>query len=275
MVAADLPACDELRQIAGWNQTFDDWRRFLALSPGGCFVAEIDGAVVGTVTTVSYEREVGWIGMLLVRPDTRGHGIGKALLLRAIEHLQNENVPCIKLDATPKGEPLYRGIGFQPEWTLTRFVLNGTPVEPGDCIGRDVRETDLPEVIALDAEAFGVMRAELIRRLCASARRALVMDKDGLLAGFGLLRAGAVADYLGPVVAKSTSDAMTLVAALISAVGGRPIYWDVPEPIEAAVELARKFGFEVQRPLLRMFLGETNLSGDVTKYYGLVDPALG
>ena len=51
MTDGDLPAADELRRLAGWNQRPEDWRRLFWLEPRGCFVAVENGEVVGTVTT--------------------------------------------------------------------------------------------------------------------------------------------------------------------------------------------------------------------------------
>ena len=39
LIDGDLQAADELRRLAGWNQTLADWRRLLWLEPRGCFVA--------------------------------------------------------------------------------------------------------------------------------------------------------------------------------------------------------------------------------------------
>jgi hypothetical protein len=58
----DLAAGDRLRAELGWNQTILDWQRLLALSPEGCFVAERNGRIVGTCTTVSYGSALAWIG---------------------------------------------------------------------------------------------------------------------------------------------------------------------------------------------------------------------
>ena len=91
LTSDDLPFADSLRAIVGWNQTLDDWRRFLAMEPEGCFLAEWDGAPVGTATTLRYGLEVAWIGMVLVHPDQRRRGIGKASLHHCItiaRHLQ-------------------------------------------------------------------------------------------------------------------------------------------------------------------------------------------
>ena len=75
----DLAFADSLRALVGWNQTPDDWLRFLNHQPDGCFVAEWDGQPVGTATTTIYEDKVAWIGMVLVHPDARRRGIEAAL----------------------------------------------------------------------------------------------------------------------------------------------------------------------------------------------------
>ncbi|MGB8295229.1 MAG: GNAT family N-acetyltransferase, partial [Polyangia bacterium] len=89
MTPADVAAGMRLKEIAGWNQTQEDWERFLRASPEGCFVAEWNGQVVGTVTTIVYEGRFAWIGMVLVDPQMRGKGIGTALLEKAIDHLDS------------------------------------------------------------------------------------------------------------------------------------------------------------------------------------------
>jgi len=76
----DLRTADQLRADLGWNQTILDWQRLLALSPEGCVVAEQNGRIVGTCTTVSYGNALAWIGMMMVDPAGRGQGIGDSLL---------------------------------------------------------------------------------------------------------------------------------------------------------------------------------------------------
>ena len=117
---ADLAFADSVRALAGWNQTMEDWERFLSAEPDGCFLAEWNGASAGTATTTVYERELAWIGMVLVHPEFRRRGIGRALLERCIEYLRSRGVRCIKLDATPLGEKVYAGLGFKDEWTRLR-----------------------------------------------------------------------------------------------------------------------------------------------------------
>src|SRR6266567_1475892 len=132
MTFEDLTLGLRLKQRVGWNQTAADWARFLSLQPDGCFVAELDGEPVGTVTTCVFGT-VAWVGMMLVDPGKRGRGVGRALMARALAFLDSRGVRGVRLDATPLGEPLYRSLGFVPQYPLSRLegVLDGGEEVPG------------------------------------------------------------------------------------------------------------------------------------------------
>ena len=70
MTPRDVPLGMRLKQQAGWNQTEVDWRRCLELQPDGCFVAEVEGVPVGTVTTCIF-GSVAWRRRLRADPCTR------------------------------------------------------------------------------------------------------------------------------------------------------------------------------------------------------------
>ena len=140
---------------------------------------------------------------------------------------------------------------------------------------REFHAADLSAVVELDAKAFGVERPELIGALCGAAMRTVIAERRGKVEGFGLLRAGVVADYLGPIVAESVDCAAGLARALMGASGAKAKFWDVPASNPAAVRLAEDIGFVPQRSLVRMFLGEESRSGIVTNYFGIADPSLG
>lgn len=145
MTKQDIPEAQCLKEIAGWNQTETDWERFLEADEAGCFVAELDGQVCGTATTISFENRFAWVGMVLVNPACRGRGIGTRLLAQTIEYLDAQQIPCIKLDATPQGRPLYEKLGFLPEYEIERWTLRRTAVQAGGT--PEARcHADLPQV---------------------------------------------------------------------------------------------------------------------------------
>ena len=278
LTRADLPFADSVRALAGWNQTPDDWQRFLATEPDGCFLAEWSGAPAGTATTTVYGPELAWIGMMLVHPDFRRRGIGRALLQRCVEHLRGRGVRCIKLDATPLGKKVYDELGFKDEWTLTRWECarcHPRPTVVGSRI-RPWRDADDRGIDPLDSEAFGVTRNKIVRALAQQSRSALVLEsQSGSFAGYGFIRSGSQALYLGPLVAGSAEAGVHLVDALVAQSAAQKIFWDIPDQNDAAVKCAKEHGFTAQRPLTRMYLGENSTPGDPQKQFALAGPELG
>jgi ribosomal protein S18 acetylase RimI-like enzyme len=278
MLSADLPFADSLRALAGWNQTLADWCRFLTMQPQGCFLAEWDGAPAGTATTVVYGSDLAWIGMVLVHPEYRRRGIGRCLLLQCIEHLKSRQVRCIKLDATPEGRPGYQHLGFKDEWTLRRWesdlaALSPKATDPGI---RAWAETDALRLDLLDARSFGASRRQLLLALAEQSRCALTYESQpGVPAGYGMLRPGARAFYLGPLWATSPEAGFTLIEALTAQRRAGRVFWDIPDLNTAAVAWAERQGFSVQRSLTRMWLGDNSTPGDPLKQFALAGPELG
>ena len=276
LTSEDLLFADAVRAQAGWNQTLADWERFLAAAPDGCFLAEWNGVPAGTATTITYGPALAWIGMVLVHPDYRRRGIGRALLERCIKHLRGRAVRCIKLDATPAGKQVYDGLGFKEEWTLTRWEHAAAQWPATESISgiRSCRDVDAVE--SLDAAAFGVSRRMVLEPLMKQSRCALMFEaqSDGV-AGYGLLREGSSALYLGPVVAVSADAGARLVDALLAHAEGRKVYWDMPDETATAVQQAGARGFTPQRTLTRMYLGENATPGDPKRQFALAGPELG
>lgn len=266
LAVADIPLVDEFRQAAGWNQTRQDWERFIRQEPEGCFLATWNGIPAGTVTTITYGQKLAWIGMMLVDPDYRRRGISTVLMQRALTFLKGRGIHCIKLDATPAGEPVYQKLGFQPEWELQRWVR----VASETCVKSTHKDgcSVLEENLLLDLEAFGADRSRWLTKLwnqsCVQATTA----------GYGLMRNGVVADYLGPVIARDEATAAEIVKQLLCR-SECQVYWDIPCPNNAAARLATSLGFVPVRRLLRMWTGQELICGRPCLQYGICDPATG
>ena len=128
----------------------------------------------------------------------------------------------------------------------------------------------------LDAAAFGCSRRRVLEPLLKQSRCALICETEaGKVAGYGLLRDGSLASYLGPVVAASHAAGVSLVKVLLSRAGERSVYWDIPDENLAAIALARKFGLAAQRALTRMYLGENATPGDPLRQIDIAGPEVG
>jgi GNAT superfamily N-acetyltransferase len=273
----DLAQADELRRLAGWNQTIGDWRDYLQLAPDGCFMAEVDGQLAGTVTTICYGTSLAWIGMVLVHPDRRRMGLGTALLIHAIEHLKGRGIKSIKLDATPAGKPLYEKLGFHAEYDLFRYEGTTSPMTKRDGwpMVREVAHVT-PALVELDAACFGHARREMLRTVYEreSARRYAAYSQLEP-SGFLFLRPGADAVQAGPFSAGDRAEAAALLGTAFNDLPLGRIFIDVPGPNREAGELMREMNFIVQRTLTRMYLGENPSPGRPMRSFGISGPEMG
>jgi GNAT superfamily N-acetyltransferase len=235
----DISAGLRLCRAAGWNQLDRDWRVFLDHHPQGCFAADCEGRVIGSVTTLRY-GSLAWISMLLVDPPWRGRGVGRALLARAIEVLSD--AACVKLDATPEGRRIYAQYGFQDEFRLWRMEGSGGG-EP-------------------DASVHGLAEAPhpaLDPSLCWQ------FPNGDWIGG----RPGFLATHLGPVIVESSEHATRLVNHARAAQPSGRFFLDVPE----AIEWAEAIGFARRRELVRMWRGAFQPTPAGT--YAIIGPEFG
>jgi predicted acetyltransferase len=253
MTSADIPLGMTLNQQAGWNQTRADWCRFLTLGPGGCFAGELNGRPVGTVSTCILGG-VGWIGMLLVSVSVRGRGVGTQLMRHALNHLTDRQVTSIRLDATPLGQPIYEKLGFQPQYTLSRFA--GKPQSrTSQSRAQRMREQHERAVAELDAGVVGYDRRRLLNELHREATGRLVLMDQERLSGYLLMRAGRIATQVGPAVATSRSSGQDLFAQALHQLSGSEVFVDIPCINEPATNFALRAGLRPVRDLLRMCRG--------------------
>jgi GNAT superfamily N-acetyltransferase len=270
----DIPDGMRLKESAGWNQTPADWERFLQASPVGCFVAEWDRRVVGSVTSIVYEGRFAWIGMVVVDPLFRGRGIGTQLLDKAIEHLDSTGVPTLKLDAPPQGRAIYEKLGFVAEYEIESWVLQRAPGSLAS-----LPPTTLPDfdkILEMDREVFGADRSELLRVIHLDAPDfTLAVKLHGELAGYALGRGGTRADHLGPWVAWDEPTAWELLDEFLHRSARECIFVDALKDNSVAVGLLQSRQFKLSRSLTRMVRGPNAHPGNPELVCAILGPEFG
>jgi GNAT superfamily N-acetyltransferase len=276
MTPQDIAAGLRLCRLSLWNQVEEDWRCFLGPAGAGGWLAEKDGEVVGTVAFLRYGRSFSWLSMMLVDPRARSVGIGSRLLEAALDALAEES--CVRLDATPAGEPLYRRYGFVPEYELTRAKVTVAAErfpQPADRV-RPLAPGDLSGVFVKDREVFGADRSALLASFYARAPELAWTARDqASLLGYCFGRPGYRYGQLGPIVAESLSVATGLVSRCLSGQDGRTVVVDAPRLAPEWTHWLESAGFEMERPFLRMRRGENRHPGIPDRQYGIAGPEFG
>ncbi len=120
----------------------------------------------------------------------------------------------------------------------------------------------LEDVFRLDREIFGADRSLLLRSLAEAAPDfALVASEGAGIDGYTFGRHGSLADHLGPWMARNEDVAATLLDEFLRRSGRELVFVDCLRGNPWAVSLVKARGFEVQRPLTRMFRGTNNHPG--------------
>jgi GNAT superfamily N-acetyltransferase len=276
MDTRDIPAGLQLCRLSGWNQLEEDWRGFLDSPEGGGRIAESNGIAVGTVTFLRYGHCFSWLSMMLVHPDARRAGIGTKLMEAALDGLANES--CVRLDATPLGEPLYRRFGFNAEYKLARTKVD-VPFGGFGPVPKTVRPmdtADLAEVFAQDRKVFGADRSVVLTSCFNRAPDlAWTAYRGTQLVGYCFGRPGYLFRQLGPLVAEDAAVARDLVTGCLAGHAGEKVAIDVPLHLSEWIAWLESTGFITERPFLRMCRGETQCPGIPALQFAIAGPEFG
>jgi GNAT superfamily N-acetyltransferase len=272
MTTEDIAGGLRLCRASGWNQLEEDWRLFVDSPGSGGLLIERTGKILGTAAYMRYDA-LAWVAMMLVDPAERGAGLGAKLLAGALAALGD--APCVGLDATPLGEPLYRRFGFVGDYSLARTKATIDRARFPDAAGaaRRMLVSDVEAVCRRDREVFGADRSGLLAALFERAPECawIVPDAAGVK-GYSLGRPGHLYHQLGPVVATDAGIAEELVTSCLSQLGGRVFAIDVPLLDGQWLDFLKSVGFVEERRFLRMFVRGHVHPGIPARQYAICGP---
>lgn len=90
------------------------------------FIAEEDGAVVGTVIA-GYDGWRGHLYRMAVHPDFQRRGFGRALAAEAVEHLRSigcKRITALVLEDEEHAVGFWSGTGFELQPEIARYTKN-------------------------------------------------------------------------------------------------------------------------------------------------------
>jgi len=118
MGAGDLEGAVDLMEAVYWNQVWDRDHLSRALVGSTVWVGAKDevGRVIATARAIADGAKFGWVYDVVVAPDWRGRGLGKALMRLLLDHPALRSTRQIFL-STRDAEKLYEKFGFQDRAT--------------------------------------------------------------------------------------------------------------------------------------------------------------
>ena len=139
-VADLLVVCDVDRSFVGFR---NELQRQLQRDPELFLVAQEDGDVVGALVASFDGRQV-WVSRLAVHPGRRREGIGRQLLERLLQRMQEQGLPRQPLsvvDDSEEGRRFFADAGWSEGRPVRSFWMELPADTSGDADPRDVLES--------------------------------------------------------------------------------------------------------------------------------------
>ncbi len=257
MTRDELDTLVEWAAREGWNPGLDDAEVFWATDPEGFVAAEINGELNGGGSIVAYEKNYGFMGFFIIRPEYRGHGLGDYLWherkRRLLTRLDAD--ASLELDGVFNMQEYYARGGFRFVCRDLRFEGRGIDLPQQEGI---VEASTLPfeRIDAYDRHHFPAARSKFLQGwINRPGGHALAAVDGDEIRGYSVMRPCRTGYKIGPLFAANGDVAESLFVSLASRVPGEPIFLDVPEINRDALALVARHGMKEVFGCARMVLG--------------------
>ncbi len=277
MVRDDIPGALELLQKIGWNHIRQiEWERLLGWAPDGCFVVEdASKGILATVSTTSYGKALGWIGMMVVAPEHQRQGLGRQMIRAALDHLIGGGTERIMLDATDQGRPLYEQMGFRALNKIERW--EGKASTYLGARAERLRPQHWEAVAELDCRLMGLARPQILKRLFEEFPHLAWIDIEReTVEGFLLGRKMGTGYYLGPWMSNSAKSAEKLLLTALEQLQGQQVTLNISDQNGRGLMLANDHNLRRTQYTMRMIYGNAKpISGEPLAELSIASHATG
>jgi GNAT superfamily N-acetyltransferase len=219
--------------------------RLLATDPGGAWVAERGGEIVGC--SMSIVRDGLWgLSLLVVRPDAQSSGVGRELLARAHDYGNGARGRIVLASRDPRALRSYARLGLHLHPALcARGRPSGIAAPAGI---RPGTLEDLPLTVDVDHAVRGAPHGDDIAALLDAGCELLILPDRG----YAMVREGGVR----LLAARDEEAAAALLQACLASAGGREavVEW-ITSAQPWAVEPCLAAGLELRSEGGAVFLG--------------------
>ena len=259
--------------LEGWNPGLHDAECFHAADPSGFLIGKLDGEPIATISVVKYNESFGFLGFYIVKPEYRGKGYGIKIWNAGLKYLKGCN---IGLDGVVEQQENYKKSGFQLAYRNIRYEGISGGQFPKNINLINLSSVSFKSINNYDRDFFPAARAQFLKYwLKQSDSKSLGIFHDGRLSGYGVIRPCRKGYKIGPLFANCPQLANSLFNALkVSVSSSQPVFLDVPEVNQDAINLAKNNNMQVVFETARMYTQESpKLS--LNRLYGVTTFELG
>lgn len=263
MLTSDVPQLHQLSVSIGWPHRASDWH--LALQAGeGLVVQDEIGRIHGSVMSFGMSQGKFSLGMVIMAPRLRDPGIFNALVQGALDR---SNGDAIFLNACKKDLAAFFANGAY--WTSHVHKYEGIAVAAKGVTQRTrlAAPEDYSEIIAIESDLYGANRAKIMLSLL-KASKTRVIFRRGRIDSFALARPFGRGYAIGPIVARSEHDAISLTAAFVSEFEGLTVRVDTRSEGSQFIAFLKACGLGLREDVVTMAIGQYE-SPDYALAYGL------
>ena len=192
----DFPTVDIARQVLGMLVQRDDFYSVSAMD---------DGRLVGS-NFLSLMDPVSGLGPITIDPSCQGQGVGRTLMLDAIDYAQRHGIERVRLmqdSFNVASLSLYASLGFDVKVPVA--FMQAAPLAETDDSVRPISEPDLPAIEELSERVYKNSRRNEVAAAAPYGFAALLRERQGRITGYLL------PGIFGHGVAETEEDALALI----------------------------------------------------------------
>lgn len=239
--------------LEGWNPGHGDAAAFRSADLDGFLGCFVDGRLAAGISAVRYGSGFGFIGLYICHPEFRGRGLGRQVWAAGMAHLAGR---VVGLDGVVEQQANYGTMGFAPAYDTVRWSIDRMPALPASFARCEaITEGDLSEILALDRTFFPAPREDFLSDWLKPPRRAFLCRRQGVVAGYVVMRPCLGGYKIGPLFAMDGRTAEDLLKVSLANLKGEEVHLDVPEYQEGFRYLLGRLGFKRGFQTSRMYRG--------------------
>ncbi|PIQ08150.1 MAG: GNAT family N-acetyltransferase [Ignavibacteriales bacterium CG18_big_fil_WC_8_21_14_2_50_31_20] len=260
----------------GWNPGPNDAEIYWATDPDGYYGYFHNDELIAGGSIVSYNKQFGFMGFFIVKPEYRSLGIGRKLWYQRRDTLLSRlnDDASVGMDGVIAMQTFYKKGGFEIAFRDERHEKIGEEFIIDQNISPIIKD-DFDSILEYDKQCFGFSRPQfLIPWLKQPDVKTFKYSNNGKLEGFAIIRKANKGYKICPLFADNSTIAEELYKACLNSVVGKPLYLDIPVINSDAVALTQKYNTTYVFECARMYYGKApNI--EINKVFGITTFELG